>query len=113
MLRWRHRLSPLAIASRLSMPASTVHAVLVRCQAEPVVAHRYSYRRTRSGATNMTDPGALIHVDVKKLGNIPVGGGWRFVGRAQGSKNRAVTTAGHHAQSFATIPISATHSSTP
>ena len=24
--------------------------------------------------------GALIHVDVKKLGNIPVGGGWRFVG---------------------------------
>jgi hypothetical protein len=22
-------------------------------------------------------PGALIHVDVKKLGNIPVGGGWR------------------------------------
>jgi hypothetical protein len=30
-LRWRHRLSPLAIASRLSMPASTVHAVLVRC----------------------------------------------------------------------------------
>lgn len=31
-LRWHHRLSPLAIASRLSMPASTVHAVLVRCR---------------------------------------------------------------------------------
>ena len=31
-LRWRHRLSPLAIASRLSIPASTVHAVLVRCR---------------------------------------------------------------------------------
>ncbi|MGY5894926.1 DDE-type integrase/transposase/recombinase, partial [Blastococcus deserti] len=36
-------------------------------------------------------PGALIHVDVKKLGNIPDGGGWRYVGRAQGDKNRAAT----------------------
>jgi transposase InsO family protein len=36
-------------------------------------------------------PGSLIHVDVKKLGNIPTGGGWRFVGRAQGKKNRAAT----------------------
>lgn len=36
-------------------------------------------------------PGSLIHVDVKKLGNIPDGGGWRFVGREQGSKNRRTT----------------------
>lgn len=28
---------------------------------------------------------------MKKLGNIPDGGGWRFVGRAQGLKNRAIT----------------------
>jgi hypothetical protein len=33
----------------------------------------------------------VIHVDVKKLGNIPDGGGWRFVGRAQGTRNRAQT----------------------
>ena len=26
----------------------------------------------------------MIHVDVKKLGNIPDGGGWRYVGRQQG-----------------------------
>jgi transposase InsO family protein len=89
-LRWRQRLSPLAIASRLSMPASTVHAVLVRCRlnrlshidirtGEPIRRYEHSY------------PGALLHVDVKKLGNIPVGGGWRFVGRAQGKKNRWAT----------------------
>jgi transposase InsO family protein len=30
-------------------------------------------------------------VDVKKLGNIPDGGGWRYVGRAQGKRNRAAT----------------------
>jgi hypothetical protein len=37
------------------------------------------------------DPGSLIHVDVKKVGNIPDGGGWRYVGRPQGQKNRAAT----------------------
>ncbi len=31
-LRWRRKLSPQAIASRLDMPASTVHAVLGRCR---------------------------------------------------------------------------------
>ena len=36
-------------------------------------------------------PGALIHVDVKKLGNIPDGGGWRYVGRFHGERNRAIT----------------------
>jgi transposase InsO family protein len=86
-LRWKHRLSPLAIASRLSMPASTVHAVLVRCR-----LNRLSHIDIRTGDPirryEHGHPGALIHVDVKKLGNIPDGGGWRFVGRAQGSKNR-------------------------
>lgn len=37
-------------------------------------------------------PGSLIHVDVKKLGNVPDGGGWRYVGRAQGQHNRMLTT---------------------
>jgi transposase InsO family protein len=89
-LRWRHRLSPLAIASRLSMPASTVHAVLVRCR-----LNRLSHVDIRTGEPirryEHDRPGALIHVDVKKLGNIPDGGGWRFVGRAQGGKNRRAT----------------------
>jgi leucine-zipper of insertion element IS481/Integrase core domain len=96
-LRWRHRLSPLAIASRLSIPASTVHAVLVRCHlnrlshidirtGEPIRRYEHGY------------PGALIHVDVKKLGNIPAGGGWRFVGRAQGKKNRVATPGVKHSR---------------
>jgi transposase InsO family protein len=86
-LRWRRRLSPLAIASRLSMPASTVHAVLVRCR-----LNRLSHIDIRTGEPirryEHERPGALIHVDVKKLGNISDGGGWRFVGRAQGNRNR-------------------------
>jgi transposase InsO family protein len=89
-LRWRHRLSPLAIASRLSMPASTVHAVLVRCH-----LNRLRHIDIRTGEVirryEHPHPGSLIHVDVKKLGNIPDGGGWRFVGRSQGGKNRRST----------------------
>jgi transposase InsO family protein len=89
-LRWKHRLGPVQIAGKLNMPASTVHAVLVRCRlnrlshidrvtGEP--ARRYERER----------PGELIHVDVTKFGNIPDGGGWRFVGREQGFVNRQAT----------------------
>ncbi len=37
-------------------------------------------------------PGQLVHVDIKKLGNIPDGGGWRTVGRTAGDRNRQATT---------------------
>jgi transposase len=89
-LRWRHRLGPVEIAARLGVPASTVYAVLRRCRINRLAhidrrtgepARRYEHER----------PGSLLHVDVKKLGNIPDGGGWRYVGRAQGKRNRAAT----------------------
>ncbi len=38
-------------------------------------------------------PGDLIHVDIKKLGKIPDGGGWRTHGRVVGGKNSRLTTA--------------------
>ncbi|MEI4274198.1 IS481 family transposase [Klenkia sp. LSe6-5] len=89
-LRWKKRLGPVAIAGVLGMPASTVHAVLKRCRlnrlthvdratGEPIRRYEHDH------------PGSLIHVDVKKLGNIPDGGGWRYTGRVQGKRNRAAT----------------------
>jgi len=91
-LRWKQRLGPVEIGDRLGMPASTVHAVLVRCRlnrlthvdratGEPI--RRYEHER----------PGDLLHMDVKKLGRVPDGGGWRYVGREQGWKNRSTTAA--------------------
>jgi transposase InsO family protein len=89
-LRWKKRLSPIAIGARLDMPASTVHAVLVRCR-----LNRLSHVDVRTGEPirryEHERPGAMLHVDVKKLGNIPDGGGWRFVGRQQGRRHRAAT----------------------
>jgi transposase InsO family protein len=89
-LRWRQRLGPVTIAAAVGVAPSTAHQVLRRCRinrlthldrvtGEPV--RRYEH----------PTPGDLLHVDVKKLGNIPDGGGWRYVGRVQGKRNRAAT----------------------
>ena len=40
-----------------------------------------------SAATKRSRPGELVHVDVKKLGNIPDGGGWRVLGKPRGKHN--------------------------
>jgi transposase InsO family protein len=89
-LRWRHRLGPVQIAGRLSMQASTVHAVLVRCR-----INRLSHIDRGTGEPlrryEHPHPGSLIHVDVTKFGNIPDGGGWRYVGKRQGDRHRAAT----------------------
>jgi len=85
-LRWRHRLGPLQIAGRLGLPASTVHAVLVRCR----INHLARIDRVTGEPLRRYEhqvPGALIHVDVTKFGNIPDGGGWRFLGRQQGKRH--------------------------
>ena len=89
-LRWRHRLGPVQIGGRLGLPASTVHAVLVRCRinrlsridrvtGEPIRRYEHDH------------PGSLIHVDVTKFGNIPDGGGHRFLSRRQGAQNKRAT----------------------
>ena len=87
-LRWRHRLGPVEIAARLGVPASTVYAVLRRCRINRLT---HLDRRTGERFAAPDRPGSLLHVAVKKLGNIPDGGGWRYVGRQQGKRNRAAT----------------------
>ena len=78
-LRRREKLGPVRIGHRLGMPASTVHRVLVRLGLarlawldRPTGRVIRRYERDR--------PGELVHVDVKKLGKIRRGGGWRLLG---------------------------------
>jgi transposase InsO family protein len=89
-LRWKQRLGPVQIGAKLAMPASTVHAVLVRCRLNRLT-HIDRVTGEPARRYERTRPGELIHVDVTKLGNIPDGGGWRFTGREQGNRNRLVT----------------------
>ena len=42
---------------------------------------RFVAGRSAGSATSAQRPGELIHIDVKKLGRIPEGGGWRAHGR--------------------------------
>jgi transposase InsO family protein len=89
-VRVLHRLGPARIAGRLGLSPSTVHRVLTRYHC-PRLTHldRGSGRVIRRYEHD--HPGDLVHIDVKKLGNIPDGGGWRITGRATGKRNRAAT----------------------
>jgi len=75
-----HRLAP-----ALRVPRSTIYAVLRRHQCarlrdfDPPTGAPIRYVMER--------PGQLIHVDVKKLGRIPPGGGHRLLGREIGRRN--------------------------
>ncbi|MFU2337860.1 IS481 family transposase [Streptomyces albidoflavus] len=90
-LRTDRRLGPARIGPILGLPASTVHRILTRHGINrlawldhPTGRVIRRYERTR--------PGELVHVDIKKLGNIPDGGGWRTVGRTADDRNRQATT---------------------
>lgn len=86
-LRQRSRRGPEWIAAELGLCAATVGRILRR--------HRMPYLRDldaltgtpirRGPATGVryerATPGELVHIDVKKLGRIPAGGGWRMHGR--------------------------------
>jgi transposase InsO family protein len=89
-LRWKQRLGPAQIAPRVGRAPSTVHRILVRCRISRL-AHldRATGQAVRDPVRRYEHPipGALVHVDVKQLGNIPAGGGHRFVGRAAGGRN--------------------------
>ena len=91
-LRVTRRWGPHRIAYHLGLPQSTVSKALARYRV-PLLGHidlntgvrvrkptpmRYEHER----------PGDLIHVDVKKLGRIPSGGGHRTLGQAKGKKNK-------------------------
>jgi transposase InsO family protein len=85
-VRVLRRWGPARIAFLLGLNPATVHRVLTRYhlarlthldRATGRVIRRYEHAA----------PGDLVHVDIKKLGNIPDGGGHRIHGRAQGSRN--------------------------
>ena len=85
-MRWRQRLGPVQIAGRLAMPASTVHAVLVRCRINRL-SHIDRVTGEQLRRYEHDHPGSLIHVDVTKFANIPDGGGHRFLSRQQSKAN--------------------------
>jgi transposase InsO family protein len=86
-LRTRERRGPDWLGAELGIPPRTVSRVLARHQV-PRLAELDSITGTVLRATRATQtryerarPGELVHMDVKKLGKIPDGGGWRAEGQ--------------------------------
>jgi transposase InsO family protein len=100
-VRVTRRWGPARIGFLLGMHPSTVHKVLARYglarltwldRATGRVVRRYEREH----------PGDLVHVDIKKLGRIPDGGGHRVLGRAAGIRVKKGAKPGyaylHHAE---------------
>ncbi len=95
------------IGYRLRRNPATVGRVLARygCSVlrftDPATGARIRSSRREFCRYEHAAPGDLVHVDVKKLGRIPDGGGHRVLGRAKGIRNRPTKGCGyaflHHA----------------
>ncbi len=89
IMRHLTRRGPMLIAGKLGLQASTVGRVLRRHEVpllrelDPVTGTVIRATRRSAKRYEHDHPGSLIHVDVKKLGRIPDGGGWRLHGRGE------------------------------
>ncbi|WP_229503616.1 helix-turn-helix domain-containing protein, partial [Nesterenkonia sedimenti] len=80
-LRFTRQWGPHRISARLGIPRSTVGRVLERYRMPKLAwidqATGLPVRRPSANRYEASTPGELVHVDIKKLGRIPDGGGWR------------------------------------
>jgi transposase InsO family protein len=84
-LRFSRRWGPHRIGYHLGIPRATVGRVLDRYRM-PLLHHLdqntgLPVRAPKPVRYERSVPGELVHVDIKKLGRIPDGGGWRAHGR--------------------------------
>ena len=79
---------PHLMAGRLGVPRSTIYGVLAR---RGLSRLSDLDRTTGTPIRYVRDcPGELVHVDIKKLGKIPDGGGWRVLGRVHATRRPLV-----------------------
>lgn len=88
--RRRLRVGPDRLGPELGVPARTVTRILRRhdmprlSELDPMTGDVIRASKTTAIRYERNTPGDLVHVDVKKLGRIPDGGGWRAWGRQIG-----------------------------
>jgi transposase InsO family protein len=93
-LRLRERCGPDGIGAELGVPARTVSRVLARrgvphlCMLDPMTGEVIRSSKATAVRYERARPGELVHMDVKKIGRIPDGGGWRAHGRVNREATR-------------------------
>jgi transposase InsO family protein len=86
--RTEHREGPDVLGPRVGVPARTVSRILRRHgvpylrDCDPMTGQVIRSSKQTAIRYERDRPGELVHMDVKKLGRIPDGGGWRAHGRA-------------------------------
>ncbi len=86
--RREHRTGPGQLTHVVGVPARTISRILRRngvprlSDCDPLTGEVIRASKTTAVRYERERPGELVHVDVKKLGRIPDGGGWRAHGRA-------------------------------
>lgn len=96
--RSRYRCGPAGLAHHTGVPAATCGRILRRhgvprlSDCDPLTGEQIRATRYSAERYERQRPGELVHVDVKKIGRIPDGGGWRVNGRP-GSKTYAARKA--------------------
>ncbi len=89
--RREHRVGPDQLTHVVDVPARTITRILRRNgvprlhDCDPLTGEVIRASKTTAIRYERQRPGELVHVDVKKLGRIPDGGGWRAHGRQMGS----------------------------
>lgn len=84
------------IAERVGVPARTVSRILARhgmppvSALDPITGIVVRASKTTSLRYERPEAGDLVHVDVKKVGRIPDGGGWRVHGRSEKVRGRGI-----------------------
>ena len=88
--RLEHRRGPDWLGPELGVPARTVSRILRRhdmphlADLDPLTGTVIRASKNTAVRYERDRPGALVHMDVKKIGRIPDGGGWRAHGRQIG-----------------------------
>ena len=85
--RVEHREGPDVLGPRVGVPARTVSRILRRHgvpylhECDPITGEVIRSSKQTALRYERERPGQLVHMDVKKIGRIPQGGGWRVHGR--------------------------------
>jgi transposase InsO family protein len=94
--RRTHRRGQDWLGPELGIPARTVGRILRRHgephlrDCDPMTGVLIKASKTTAVRYERDRPGELVHVDVKKLGRIPDGGGWRAHGRTEEVRGRGI-----------------------
>jgi transposase InsO family protein len=89
--RAEHRRGPDWLGPELGIAPRTVSRILRRhgvprlAVLDPLTGEVIRASKTTARRYERSTPGELVHMDVKKIGRIPDGGGWRAHGRQMGS----------------------------